>query len=142
MLKKRRGRTGFIFHPLGLKLKESGSQTPAAVPPRIHKLPPLMKTIHSVLIVAFLLSAAPASFAKGKKDQRTSGTYGVAKFDVNENGILDPDEIAALRSAFAAGDTALQPLDVNNDGKLDDAEIAAIKLPAPEKKKKKKKNAE
>ena len=106
---------------------------------RNHVLPPCMKIIQSLLVLSFLLGTTPIAFAKGKKDQRTSGTYGVAKFDVNENGVLDPDEIAALREAFAAGDTALQPLDVNNDGKLDDAEIAAIKLPPAEKKKKKKK---
>jgi hypothetical protein len=102
-----------------------------------------MKTIQSLLLVlAVLSSAPPMAFAKGKKDDRTTGTYGVAKFDVNENGVLDPDEIEALRTAFAAGDTALKPLDLNNDGKLDDSEIAAIKLPSQPKKKKKKKNSE
>jgi len=96
-----------------------------------------MKHTPLLLLAASLLFSTSAQ-AKGKKDNRTSGTYGCAKFDVNENGILDPPEIEALRKAFAEGDSALKPLDVNNDGKLSDAEIAAIKLPQPENKKKKK----
>lgn len=86
-----------------------------------------MKPLLSLLLLSLALGSSCA-FGKGK-DERSTGTYGVARFDVNENGILDPDEIAALRKAFAEGDTALKPLDTNNDGKLDDAEIAAIKLP-------------
>jgi hypothetical protein len=96
-----------------------------------------MKHTPLLLLTAFLLFSTSAH-AKGKKDDRTSGTYGCAKFDVNEDGVLDATEIEALRKAFAEGDSALKPLDANNDGKLDDAEIAAIKLPQPEKKKKKK----
>jgi hypothetical protein len=96
-----------------------------------------MKKILPLLVIAAVSVCSSTVHAKGKKDQTTTGTYGCAKFDVNENGILDPDEIEALRKAFAEGDTALKPLDVNNDGKLDDAEIAAIKLPQPAKKKKK-----
>ncbi len=92
------------------------------------------------LSLATLCLSSISSHAKGKKDDRTAGTtYGCAKFDANENGVLDPDEITELRKAFEAGDTALKPLDVNNDGKLDDSEIAAIKLPQPAREKKKKK---
>lgn len=101
-----------------------------------------MKTILTLLVVSTLFTLTGPVHAKGKKDDQTAtGTYGCAKFDANQNGILDPDEIEALRKAFLEGDTALKPLDVNNDGKLDDAEIAAIKLPQPAKEKKKKKNA-
>ena len=53
-----------------------------------------------------------------------------ATYDTNKNGVIDGDEIAAVRRAFAAepkGEFAIY--DVNHDGKLDDAEIAAIKPP-------------
>jgi hypothetical protein len=53
-----------------------------------------------------------------------------AKFDTNKNGVIDGDEIAELRKAFAAepkGDLARY--DTNKNGKLDDAEIAEIKPP-------------
>ena len=101
-----------------------------------------MKTILHILVMTALCVCTSTVHAKGRKDDpAATGTYGCAKFDVNQNGILDPDEIEALRKAFAEGDTALKPLDVNNDGKLDDAEIAAIKVPQPAKEKKKKKNS-
>ena len=102
-----------------------------------------MKHPLSLLTVVAILCTGHAAEAKGKKNPSSSGTYGCAKFDVNENGVLDPEEREALLKAFAEGDTALKALDVNNDGRLDDNELAAIKLPAPakEKKKKKKKDA-
>jgi len=101
----------------------------------------MKRVIHStVLLLAIAGLCAPAAHAKGKKDQQAStGTYGVARFDVNENGMFEPSEIEALRKAFAEGDTALKALDTNNDGKLDDAEIAAIKPPAAKDQKKRKK---
>ncbi len=97
-----------------------------------------MKRFLPLLTLLALVASGPVSLAKGKKDKTSTGTFGCAKFDVNENGVLDPEEKKALLEAFAQGDTALKALDVNNDGRLDDSEIAAIKLPAPEKKKKKK----
>jgi hypothetical protein len=57
-----------------------------------------------------------------------------AKYDTNKNGVIDGDEIAAVRQAFAAepkGEFA--GYDKNADGKLDDAEIAAIKPPGAKK---------
>lgn len=93
------------------------------------------------LLVSVLFLSVASAHAKGKKDDRATGTYGCAKFDANQNGTLDPEEIEALQKAFSEGDSALKPLDTNNDGKLDAAEIAVIKLPQPEKEKKKKKNA-
>ena len=98
-----------------------------------------MKNIKLLLLITAAGLSVQTASAKGKKDTSASGTYGCAKFDVNANGILDPDEVAALRKAFAEGDAALKPLDLNNDGKLDDAEIALIKLPKANKEKKKKK---
>ncbi len=96
-----------------------------------------MRLPHLTLALLALFMAHPSAHAKGKKDARSSGTYGCAKFDVNENGVLDPAEKKALLKAFAEGDTALKALDINNDGQLDEGELAKIQLPAPEKKKKK-----
>lgn len=102
----------------------------------------MKKIIPLALLLTIAGVFAPSTYAKGKKDQQAStGTYGVARFDVNENGMFEPSEIEALRKAFEEGDTALKALDTNNDGKLDDAEIAAIKPPAAKGKKKKKKDA-
>ena len=100
-----------------------------------------MKLKPTLLLITSCLLVANSAHDKGKKDDRTTATYGCAKFDTNQNGILDPDEEDALKKAFTEGDSALKPLDTNNDAKLDAAEIAAIKLPQPEKEKKKKKNA-
>jgi len=61
------------------------------------------------------------------------------RFDLNQNGILEDDEKAAIKKAFAEGDVAAKMLDTNKNGILDDSEIAAIKLPPPPKKKKKNK---
>jgi hypothetical protein len=76
--------------------------------------------------------------AKPKREVKSAGTYGCARFDVNENGILEEDEKAALIKAFEGGDTALRLLDINNDGKLGESELAAIKLSTPKKEKKRK----
>jgi hypothetical protein len=54
----------------------------------------------------------------------------MAKFDTNKNNVIDGEEIAAVRAAFAAdpkGDLARY--DTNQNGKLDDSEIAEIKPP-------------
>lgn len=53
-----------------------------------------------------------------------------AKYDTNKNGVIDGDEIAVVRKAFAAdphGEFARY--DTNKDGKLSDEEIAGIKPP-------------
>ena len=69
------------------------------------------------------------------------------KYDTNKNGVIDGDEVAAVRQAFAAdvkGEFAAY--DVNHDGKLSDEEIANIKPPGArkdgEKKSSGKKNAD
>ena len=57
-----------------------------------------------------------------------------AEFDTNKNGVIDGDEIAAVRKAFAADPKGqFAAYDKNKDGKLDDAEIAAIKPPGSKK---------
>lgn len=96
--------------------------------------------VSSVLLA--LLVGAPLTFAKKPKDgseTTTGATYGMERFDMNQNGILEDDEKAAIKKAFAEGDVAAKMLDTNKDGILDDAEIAAIKLSPPPTKKKKKK---
>jgi hypothetical protein len=100
-----------------------------------------MKHTLPLLATFAVLLSSEASQAKGKKEQRSSGTYGCAKFDLNQNGTLEPEERKALLEAFTEGDTALKALDINNDGRLDDSEMAAVKLPAPAQEKKKKKSA-
>ncbi len=57
-----------------------------------------------------------------------------AKYDTNKNGVIDGDEVAAVRAAYAAdpkGEFAVY--DTNHDGKLSDEEIAAIKPPGGKK---------
>ena len=54
--------------------------------------------------------------------------------DKNTNGVLDPEEIEAIKKAFDTDDS-LKKYDTDGNGKLDDKEIAAIK-PAKGKKKK------
>ena len=57
-----------------------------------------------------------------------------AEFDTNKNGVIDGEEIAAVRKAFAAAPKGqFVAYDKNKDGKLDDAEIAAIKPPGAKK---------
>jgi hypothetical protein len=53
-----------------------------------------------------------------------------AKYDTNKNGVIDGDEIIALRKDFDADPKGeLRRFDTNHDGKLSDEEIAAIKPP-------------
>ena len=53
-----------------------------------------------------------------------------AKYDTNKNGVIDGDEIAAVRKAFAADPKGeFAAYDKDHDGKLSDEEIAAIKPP-------------
>lgn len=96
----------------------------------------MKRTLTLLPLVAVLFVCASPSHAKGKKEEQSTGTYGVARFDVNQNGIFEPEELDAIRKAFAEGDPAIKLLDTNNDGKLDDKELAAIKPPTPKKKKK------
>jgi Ca2+-binding EF-hand superfamily protein len=53
-----------------------------------------------------------------------------AKFDTNKNGVIDGDEVAAVRKAFAEDPKGqFARYDADKDGKLSDAEIAEIKPP-------------
>jgi Ca2+-binding EF-hand superfamily protein len=90
-----------------------------------------MKKLPLSAVVVTVLSwfALPGAFAaEGPKAKI------FAKYDTNKNGVIDGDEIVAVRKAFAAepkGEFA--SYDKNHDGKLDDAEIAAIKPPGGKK---------
>lgn len=97
-----------------------------------------MKRIATLILGLCLLGIAVphhAQAADAEKKAKKHGTDVFGKYDVNKNGVLDPDEIATLKKDFDAGNADLKKLDTNGDGKLDDAEIAAIK---PMKKHKKK----
>src|SRR3954465_9396870 len=86
-----------------------------------------MKTgyfLTAVFTVVLLAGDLPAAAASGPKARL------FAKFDTNQNGIIDGAEVAALRKAFLAepkGDLARY--DTDHDGKLSDDEIAEIKPP-------------
>ena len=57
-----------------------------------------------------------------------------AKYDTNKNGVIDGDEIAAVRKAFEADPKGeFAAYDANHDGKLSDEEIASIKPPGAKK---------
>ncbi len=76
-----------------------------------------------------------AHAAKGAKKGNKGGTDVFGKYDANKNGVLDADEITALKKDFSAGDAELKKLDINADGKLDDGEIASIHATKAKKKK-------
>jgi hypothetical protein len=93
------------------------------------------------LLVAALALLAPAASFAAKADGPKAKL--IAKYDLNKNGKLDPDEIAALRKDFAADPKGeLARFDTNHDGKLSDEEIAAIAPGAGKKKSGGKKKAD
>jgi hypothetical protein len=92
-----------------------------------------MKNSFFVWTCGILFSFCCISHAKPSKDGKSKSTYGCARFDVDQNGVLDEKEKAALLAAFNSGDVVLKTLDTNNNGKLDEAEIAAIRLDSPKK---------
>lgn len=101
-----------------------------------------MKHLLTIALGLCLLGMAGPNLAhaakgnKPKRERNEQDTFG--KYDANKNGVLDADEITALKKDFAAGTSGdLKKLDLNSNGKLDDDEIAAIK-PVVHKKKKKK----
>ena len=79
----------------------------------------------SLLPLLALSLALPLAALAGKEDGPKAKL--MAKYDLNHNGQLDPDEIAAIRKDFAANpDSELKRFDTDHDGKLSDAEIAAM----------------
>jgi hypothetical protein len=86
-------------------------------------------TSKTLLVVAL---GAMLPFATGSAFAASPGPKAriFAKYDANKNGVIDGDEIAAVRKAFAEDPKGeFARYDANHDGKLDDAEIAAIKPP-------------
>ena len=95
-----------------------------------------MKKSLSLIALLILALGAPSVMAKKPKAGSDSGDADVfARYDKNANGKLDPDEVEAIKAAFAT-DPDLKKFDTNGDGKLDENEIAAIKPPVKQKKKK------
>lgn len=84
---------------------------------------PLLAVALGAALVCSLSSASGAA-APGPKARI------FAEFDTNKNGVIDGEEAAAVRRAFAAAPKGqFAAYDKNADGKLDDAEISAIKPP-------------
>ena len=86
----------------------------------------MMFTAAAALSLTF--SASAANVGSGPKARI------FAKYDLNKNGVIDGDEVAAVRKAYAAdpkGEFARYDLD--HDGKLSDEEIAQIKPPGGKK---------
>jgi hypothetical protein len=94
-----------------------------------------------------LLSPSVTFAGKAKKAGKkaaTAATNPLAKFDANNNGLLEDEEVTALEKDYADNKTEeLKKYDTNNDGKIDSTEAAAAKtdFAAGAKKHHKKKNA-
>jgi hypothetical protein len=78
----------------------------------------------AAVCAAGVTTLAPAQPALGPKARI------FAKYDTNKNGVIDGDEIAAVRKAYAADPKGeFATYDKDHDGKLSDEEIALIKPP-------------
>lgn len=110
-----------------------------------------MKRAALVIFTAVIFILAPSAFAKkkGKKDGDGKGKGDAAilkQFDRSGNRMIDGDEVATLKAAFAAAapGSPLKTLDRNVNGVIEDDEItglnarAAIGAAGAGKKKKKK----
>ena len=91
-----------------------------------------MKSTSLLLCAAGILTLAlPASVLAGgnpdKKAAKKAVKAVLAEYDKNNNGIIDGDEVDAVKKAYEADPNGpLKRFDTNADGKLDDTEIAAI----------------
>jgi hypothetical protein len=105
-----------------------------------------MKSSTLLLCAAGLLVLAiPASVHAGGNPDKKAAKKAVkailAQYDKNGNGIIDGDEVDAVKKAYAADPNGpLKQFDTNADGKLDDTEIAAIHAGKGGKNKKNKNN--
>ena len=90
----------------------------------------MKKSLLPTVALGLVLALAPAFAAAGAGPKATI----FAKYDTNKNGVIDGDEVAAVRKAFAAEPKgAFAAYDKDHDGKLSDAEIAGIKPPGAKK---------
>jgi hypothetical protein len=102
-----------------------------------------MKFTKILLCTAGLLALAlPATVHAGGNSDKKAAKKAVkailAQYDKNSNGIIDGDEVDAVKKAYEADPNGpLKQFDTNSDGKLDDTEIAAIKAGKGGKKKNK-----
>ena len=88
----------------------------------------LLATAATVVGLAISTSAAFAAAGSGPKARIFE------KYDTNKHGVIDGEEIAAVRKAFAADPKGeFAAYDKDHDGKLSDEEIAAIKPPGAKK---------
>jgi hypothetical protein len=91
-----------------------------------------MKKSLLLLLAGALLTLASPTVAQAAKDPDKKAAKQaikavLAQYDTNKNGVIDGDEVEAVRKAYEADkDGPLKRFDINNDGKLDDTEIAAI----------------
>jgi hypothetical protein len=91
-----------------------------------------MKSTSLLLCTAAALALAlPTSLLAGgnpeKKAAKKAMKELMAQYDKNGNGVIDGDEVDAVKKAYTDNPTGpLKQFDTNNDGKLDDTEIAAI----------------
>jgi Ca2+-binding EF-hand superfamily protein len=81
--------------------------------------------------IALLALALPASLHAAKDPEKKAARKAVkavlAEFDKNNNGIIDGEEVDAVKKAYEADPNGpLKRFDLNSDGKLDDSEIGAI----------------
>ena len=104
----------------------------------------MKKTIAALVALsaaAALAMAQPPTAADQGDENGFGGHHGrrgpdraqlLEKYDVNKNGVLDPEEKEAARADWQAGRKErearmLERFDANHDGKIDDSERAAMK---------------
>jgi Ca2+-binding EF-hand superfamily protein len=89
-----------------------------------------MKSSTLLLCAAACLALVPVSLHAGDPDKKAAKKAMKAilsEYDKNGNGVIDGDEVDAVKKAYAADPNGeLKRFDTNADGKLDDTEIAAI----------------
>jgi len=93
----------------------------------------MKKLLFVALSVCLLgLFTPEATMAKGKKKEKAakaaSSENALAKYDTNKDGVLDADEVTALKKEYTDNKSEdLKKYDANNDGKIDESEVDAIK---------------
>lgn len=98
-----------------------------------------MKALRSILRIApgllallFAVNRATAADDGAAPKERKPSKETLAKYDANQDGVLDKAETAAWKADIAAKSKAtkeanLAKYDLNKDGKLDETEKAAMK---------------